>query len=107
MTRNEAPPPAVLPADHACAEVVVTSALGLHTRPSTTIAKMTLASECALTVRCSSSGEVAQGDSILSLLSLGAPQHTLLLLEARGKGATELINELVRFFGRGFDEPNP
>ena len=59
----------------ASANVVVLNPLGLHTRPATLIAKRALREvTCSLRITCLESGAEAQGNSIISLLSIGAPQ---------------------------------
>lgn len=82
--------------------------LGLHTRPATLLAKASLDSGCEVTVTCLDSGESAQGNSILSLLSLGAPKGARLRLQVAGPEAAGLLSKLKGLFESGFGEaPHP
>lgn len=107
MTRNDhtprppsAPSPTVV-----TAEVQVVNRLGLHTRPSTLVAKRVLESaETTLVLTCLSSGQQAQANSIIALLSLGAAHGARLRLEAQGAGAQRLVDDIVQLFQKGFDE---
>lgn len=83
----------------------MSNALGLHTRPSTLIAKRALeSSDTTLEFTCVATGQKAQGRSILALLSLGAACGTRLRLEARGPEAQSLASDVASLFARGFDE---
>lgn len=78
--------------------------LGLHTRPATLVAKATLDSACEVKITCLESGEAAPGNSILSLLTLGAPKGARLRLEVAGPGAGALLSKLKGLFESGFGE---
>ena len=89
-------------------EVVVKNSLGLHTRPATFIAKRVLAEgeECTVRITDVQSGETAQGNSILAILSLGAAMGTRLLIEVQGASAQKLLEDLAEYFASGFEELN-
>ncbi len=88
----------------AVGEVVVTNPLGLHTRPATLIAKTILSSACSVTLECLSTRQTAQGNSIISMLSLGAPQHTRLRVTVEGPSATKILEEIRALFASSFHE---
>ena len=109
MTRNDNTPTPSLPlALVVSREVEIVNPLGLHTRPSTLIAKRTRESpDTALVLTCLSTGHRAQGESIIALLSLGAAQGTRLRLDATGAGAQSLAEDIAQLFARGFDDLPP
>jgi len=88
----------------AIADLKVSNSLGLHTHPSTVLAKHVLASGCRVSVTCIASGEVALGHSILALLSLGAAQGTALRVSVEGASAETVLAEILALFAAGFDE---
>ncbi|MCA2961929.1 MAG: HPr family phosphocarrier protein [Silvanigrellales bacterium] len=110
MTRNDNKPNSALP-PHALVvskEVEIVNPLGLHTRPSTLIAKRTRESpDTALVLTCLRTGQQAQGESVIALLSLGAAQGTRLRLNAAGPAAQSLADDIAQLFARGFDESPP
>ena len=84
--------------------VQVVNPLGLHARPATAI--VTLVNKHASKVKiidCASSNEAA-GNSVISVLSLGAPQHTDLEISVEGHDADEVLHLLLDLFQSGFGE---
>lgn len=80
----------------------VINAAGLHARPCHAI--VTLAQEygCELRVRCKQRD--VNGKSILELMTLGAAVGNEIEISARGSGAAELVDRLVRLVASGFGE---
>ena len=86
----------------ASASARLTNERGLHARPCHAIASTALAHRSQLRVRCE--GREADGRSILSLMTLGAPHGSLLQFQAEGEDAEELLQRLVELVGSGFSE---
>jgi phosphocarrier protein len=82
--------------------VSICNARGLHARPSAAISKLVGNYEAHVTI--SASGEVAEADSIMDLLMLGAGPGTQVDLAAHGKDARAAVAALAAFIERGFDE---
>ena len=86
----------------ASASARLTNERGLHARPCHAIASTALAHRSQLRGRCG--GREADGRSILSLMTLGAPHGSLLQFQAEGEDAEELLQRLVELVGSGFSE---
>lgn len=80
----------------------LTNERGLHARPCHAIASTALAHRSQLRVHCE--GRDADGRSILSLMTLGAPHGTVLEFYADGDDAEQLVRRLVELVGTGFSE---
>lgn len=80
----------------------VTMDLGLHLRPAAAIVKTAHRFDADLTVSCD--GLAVNGKSLLSLVTLGATQGTILQFFAEGPDARALIDAISELFARGFDE---
>jgi phosphocarrier protein HPr len=73
---------------------------GLHARPCHAIVSLALQYECSLAVECGEA--VADGRSILSLMTLQACQGSQLGFKAEGEGAEELLERLQALVSGGF-----
>lgn len=73
---------------------------GLHARPCHAIVSLALEYECSLSVQCGET--VADGRSILSLMTLQACQGSQLGFKASGEGAEELVDRLRALVSGGF-----
>jgi phosphocarrier protein len=73
---------------------------GLHARPCHAIVSLALEYKCSLSVQCGET--VADGRSILSLMTLQACQGSQLGFKASGEGAEELVDRLRALVSGGF-----
>lgn len=73
---------------------------GLHARPCHAIVSLALQYPCSLAVQCGEN--VADGRSILSLMTLQACQGSELGFTADGEGAEELLERLQTLVAGGF-----
>ncbi len=80
----------------------VINGLGLHARAAARIAETVQAFDCQ--VMLSKDGNQADGSSVLSLLTLDAPQGCQLLAQASGPQALEALDALEALFGQRFGE---
>ena len=83
-------------------EVTVLNALGLHARPASMIAKC--ASQFSSEIMIDKSGEIANGKSILGIMTLSAGKGTTLIISAEGDDAEDALNAIYNLFQTKFDE---
>ncbi|KMY67563.1 hypothetical protein AAU61_12230 [Desulfocarbo indianensis] len=83
-------------------ELSVRNGLGLHARVAARIAETIKKYDC--TVILSKDGLEAEGDSVLSILTLDAPIGSRLLARAQGDQAEEALEALEGLFTNGFGE---
>jgi len=84
-------------------EVEVCNKQGMHLRAAAAFVQ--LAEDFPCKVRVSRGGQVSNGKSILSLLSLEAPRGTKITVEVSGERAAEALEALVGFIAARFGEP--
>lgn len=82
--------------------VQVKNAMGLHTRPATTIVK--LLQTCKSDVTFTYKKETINAKSILSILMLAARKNSKIIIEVVGVDAEETMNKLVDGFNTHFGE---
>lgn len=82
--------------------VTVCNRLGLHTRPAKTFVQTAAAYQAE--IRVEKGGIEINGKSIMGLMSLLAPQGTLLRIRAVGPDAGEALEALRELVEAGFDE---
>ena len=82
--------------------VTVLNPQGLHARPADLIVRQ--ASQYESKIEIGKLGEWVDAKSILSLLTLGAAQGTVLGLQVQGPDAEEAIEALKELFEQGFNE---
>jgi phosphotransferase system HPr (HPr) family protein len=83
-------------------ELSVNNGLGLHARVAARIAETIKQYDC--TVILSKDGLEAEGDSVLSILTLDAPVGSILLAKAQGDQAEEALSALENLFAERFGE---
>ena len=87
--------------------VTVGSASGLHARPAALFVKAAVAAPAPVKIRVGD-GRAVDARSMLSVLSLGAKQGTVVTLEADGHQAGRAVDELAALLARDLDaEPDP
>ena len=82
--------------------VTVSNRQGIHARPAHAIA--TLASRFKANIEIVHDSTVADGKSILAIMTLAAGQGTLLLLRASGEDAIAAIQAVEQLIAGGFGE---
>jgi phosphocarrier protein HPr len=83
-------------------EITVDNALGLHARVAARIADTVQKYDCQ--VMLVKDGVEAEGDSVLSILTLDAPLGSSLIIRAQGSQAEEAIKALQILFKSKFGE---
>lgn len=81
-------------------EVVVRVENGLHLTPMSQIVNLAQKYQCRFQIR--KGNQVADGKSMLDLLSLAAEHGQVLSLEAEGEDAAEAIAAIAGLFERNF-----
>lgn len=84
------------------AKVKVKNAMGLHTRPATTIVKLLqgIKSDVLFTYK----KETINAKSILSILMLAVKKNSSITITVEGEDAEETMNKLVHAFEHEFGE---
>ena len=78
------------------------NAMGLHARPAAVIAKC--ASGFTSEILINKSGEIANGKSILGIMTLSAGKGTKLVISAEGDDAEQALEAITALFENNFDE---
>ena len=87
--------------------VTVGSASGLHARPAALFVKAATAAPARVKIRVGE-GRAVDARSMLSVLSLGAKQGTVVTLEKDGEQAGLAVDELAALLEKDLDaEPDP
>ncbi|HUR26796.1 MAG TPA: HPr family phosphocarrier protein [Planctomycetota bacterium] len=81
---------------------VVVNSRGLHARPCHSLARIALEFAGEIEICCED--RVADGKSILELMTLSAGHGSVLEFRARGHGAQDVIRSLVGMVDAGFQE---
>ena len=84
--------------------VTVLNPQGLHARPADLLVR--LASKYQSNILIGKDGELVDCKSILSVLTLGAAQGTVLSLSADGTDAADALESIAQLFDAGFDDKN-
>ena len=84
--------------------VTVRNPQGLHARPADLLVRT--ASKYQSTILIGKDGELVDCKSILSLLTLGAGQGTVLSISADGQDAADAMQSIIQLFDAGFDDQN-
>lgn len=82
--------------------VTVNNRQGIHARPAHAIA--TLASRFMANIEIARDGVVADGKSILAIMTLAAEQGTNLIVRAAGDDAAEAAEAVEQLIASGFGE---
>ncbi len=83
-------------------QLTLLNAMGLHARAAAAFVKTLNGLEVEVTV--SWEGQTVNGRSVLDLLTLGAPQGSVLELQIQGVDADEALSTLTRLVANRFDE---
>ncbi|HTF90205.1 MAG TPA: HPr family phosphocarrier protein [Planctomycetota bacterium] len=86
----------------ASGRAVIVNSRGMHARPCHSIARIALAYAGEVEVTCE--GRVADGKSILELMTLSAGHGCVLEFSARGAQAQDVVRSLVGLVEAGFQE---
>ncbi len=84
------------------ARLTLLNAMGLHARAAASFVKAI--KDLKVEVSVSWEGQTANGRSVLDLLTLGAPQGSVLELQIQGDDAEEALSTLTRLVANRFDE---
>ena len=84
--------------------VKVTNRLGLHARAAAQLVRLAGTFRCRITLRRTDAEVFANAKSILSVLALGAPMGTGLVIEAEGVDEQEAFDSVMALFANGFGE---
>ncbi len=84
------------------ARLTLLNAMGLHARAAASFVKAL--KDLKVEVSVSWEGQTANGRSVLDLLTLGAPQGSVLELQIQGDDAEEALSALTRLIAHRFDE---
>ena len=87
---------------HIQTRLTLLNAMGLHARAAAAFVKALKDLKVEVTV--SWKGQTANGRSVLDLLTLGAPQGSVLELQIQGVDADEALSALTRLVANRFDE---
>ncbi len=83
-------------------DLTVQNPEGLHLRPAGKLARLATEYNCSLELeRC---GQIADCRSMISLMTLGASQGSVLTLRASGPDADSAVEAIARLFESRFDE---
>ena len=78
-------------------EIIVKNKLGLHARPASMFVKS--ANKFNSRVSVEKAGDIVDGKSIISILTLAIEFGNRIYLEAEGEDAEEAMNELEKIIG--------
>ena len=87
---------------HVQTRLTLLNTMGLHARAAAAFVKAL--KDLRVEVSVSWEGQTANGRSILDLLTLGAPQGSVLELQIQGDDAEEALATLTRLAADRFDE---
>lgn len=85
-------------------KVVVRNALGLHARPATKLVVLVNSGQSRVRIVDQSNETEALGHSVISVLSLGAPQFAELEICVEGEDAARMMAAIAELFESGFGE---
>ncbi len=83
-------------------EVEVRNLAGIHVRPASMIVRFLQEKECDVKLIYDNISVSAR--SIMSILMLGAPQFSKIMIVAKGKDAEEVLEGLSKIFDNKFGE---
>lgn len=85
-------------------EFIIHNQFGIHARPATKFVSTVADYESEVNVTNLSSGAVANGRSIISMLTLNASKGTRIKLEVNGRDQDELIEVLSSLIQNDFNQ---
>jgi len=83
-------------------EMVIENEMGLHARSAAKIVQVSEKFESQISLY--RDGNVADGKSILDILTLACPKGSVIRVEATGPDAEQAIREIAGLILRGFEE---
>lgn len=83
-------------------QLTLLNSMGLHARAAAAFVKAVKDLKVEVAVRWE--GQTANGRSVLDLLTLGAPQGSVLDVQIQGEDAEEALSTLTRLVANRFDE---
>jgi phosphocarrier protein len=83
-------------------ELTIENKVGLHARPATLFVKAAQSHQAEISV--SFEDKTVNAKSLLSLLTLGASQGSVITVTANGEDEIEALAELANLVDRNFDE---
>lgn len=83
-------------------EIILTTKLGLHARPSSMLAKEAMNFKSKFMIE--KDGFEVDGKSIINIMMLGAPYESKLSLTVDGEDEEEMMHAILDLFERKFDE---
>ena len=92
------------PIDGYVTEVEVRNKLGLHARSAGMIMKTASGYDDLCEGYIQYNGKTVNANSIIGVMTLGAPKGTKLKITTKGRGAKNLMHELTHLFESGFGE---
>jgi phosphocarrier protein len=84
--------------------VLLTHAVGLHARPSVKLTKLAKGFACRIEIAAAPEGPWVDAKSIVKVMAMKVPQHTVLHVRAEGEAAVEAVAAVVGLVARDFDE---
>lgn len=85
-------------------QVIVGSRVGLHARPAALFVKAAIEQAVKITIR-KGDGPAVDARSILRVLTLGAKNGDMVILEADGDGADEALDAVAKVVAEDHDDP--
>jgi phosphocarrier protein len=83
-------------------DITIINKLGIHARPAARIVKAASLSKANFWI--GKDGQRVNGKSIMGVMMLAAEQGSTVTIEAEGKEAQDLIDEIVKMIEDKFDE---
>ncbi len=81
---------------------VVKNASGIHVRPAGALVKLLAGEECEISF--SYGGKTVNAKSMMSILMLGAPQDSEVVVCIKGRDASRVLEKVSKAFASGFGE---
>ena len=85
-------------------DFVVSNPLGIHARPASVFVQTAADFDSEISVTNLDSGLTADGNSVMSMLMLSAPQGTHIRVTVVGLDASAAMDALSKLIAGGFDE---
>ena len=82
---------------------IIKNKVGLHARPATLLVQTSRRYESKIEIR--KNNHQVNGKSLLSILSLGAEQNSMITIIAQGVDAAYAIQDLAKLIESNFGEP--
>jgi phosphocarrier protein HPr len=83
-------------------EIQIINQLGLHARPASRLVKIAALSRADLWIE--KDGQRVNGKSIMGVMMLAAEKGSTIILEAKGEGEKELLDQIEELIRNKFEE---